>query len=80
MTIGATATPIAVNPSTDHRAATAPGQGIVYVLTARGYRRHAVCTCGYTCKRRRWRCIAVHDALAHAASGGCTPAVPLVTT
>ena len=47
--------------------------------TARRYRRQALCTCGYTGKRRLWRSIAVLDALEHASSCGCAPAVPLTT-
>ena len=77
MTIDTTATPLGTKPSTDQHPATAPGQGIVHVLTARRYRRQAVCTCGYTGKRRMWRSIAVLDALTHASSCGCAVAVPL---
>ena len=76
MTIDTTATPLGANPSTDQHPATAPGQGIVH--TARRYRHQALCTCGYTGKRRLWRSIAVLDALEHASSCGCAPAVPLV--
>jgi hypothetical protein len=79
MTIDTTPTPLGANPSTDQHPATAPGQGIVHVLTARRYRRQAVCTCSYTGKRRLWGGIAVLDALTHASSCGCAPAVPLVT-
>jgi hypothetical protein len=78
MTLDTTATPLGANPSTDQRPATASGQGIVHVHTARRYRRQTVCTCGYT-GRRLWRCIAVLDALDHAGSCGCAPAVPLAT-
>jgi hypothetical protein len=77
MAIDTTATPLGANPSTDQRPATAPRQGIVNVLNARRYRRQAVCTCGYTGKRRLWRCIAVVDALNHAGSCGCAPAARL---
>ena len=77
MTIDTTATPLGTNPSTDQHPAIAPGQGIVHVLTPRRYRRQAVCTCGYTGKRRMWRSIAVLDALTHASSCGCAVAVPL---
>ena len=63
MTIDTTATPLGANPSTDQHPATAPGQGFVHVLTARRYRRQALCTCGSTGKRRLWRSIAVLDAL-----------------
>jgi hypothetical protein len=62
MTIDTTATPLGANPPTDQHPATAPGQGIVHVRTARRYRRQAVCTCGYTGRRRLWPCIAVRDA------------------
>lgn len=79
MTIDTTATPLSANPSTDQHAATAPGQGIVHVHTARRYRRQALCTCGSTGKRRLWRSIAVLDALEHASSCGCAPAAPLIT-
>ena len=50
MTIDTTATPLGANPPTDQHPATAPGQGIVHVHTARRYRRQALCTCGYTGK------------------------------
>lgn len=79
MTIDTTATPLGANPSTDQHPATAPGQGIIHVHTARRYRRQALCTCGSTGKRRLWRSIAVLDALEHASSCGCAPAVPLIT-
>ncbi len=61
MTIDTTATPLGTNPPTDQHPATAPGQGIVH--TPRRYRHQALCTCGYTGKRRLWRSIAVLDAL-----------------
>jgi hypothetical protein len=79
MTIDTTATPLGANPPTDRHPATAPGQGIVHVHTARRYRHQALCTCGYTGKRRLWRSIAVLDALEHASSCGWAPAVPLIT-
>jgi len=79
MTIDTNATPLGANSPTDQHPATAPGQGIVHVHTARRYRRQAVCTCGYTGRRRLWRCIAVLDALTHASSCGRAPAIPLIT-
>lgn len=75
MTIDTTATPLDAKPSADQHLA--PGHGIVHILLARlpppsslHMRLH---------RQRLWRCIAVFDALTHARSCGCAPAIPLVT-
>jgi hypothetical protein len=50
---------------------------VVRVLVSR-FRRQARCGCGWTGRRRLLRSLSVVDALTHAASQGCRPAVPLV--
>ncbi|MGP4058547.1 hypothetical protein ACTWP6_27610 [Mycobacterium sp. 4D054] len=43
-----------------------------------GHRRHGLCTCGWSRRRRLLHSRSVVDALMQAAQTGCHPAVPLV--
>ena len=63
------------NASADHDALT---PGIVRVRVRPWSRRSSSCSCGWRGRRRVMRSRSVLDALLHAASRGCHPAVPLV--
>lgn len=58
------------------------GGGTVYVIAPRFQQRHqAVCTCGWSGRRRRiLRSLTANDAHFHALESGCAPARPLVHT
>src|SRR5437588_3879543 len=71
--------------SRDHRArgdyaSTSSGRRshLVTVYRASRWRRHGVCTCGWSGARRFLRGGAVVDALVHAGDSGHEPALPLV--
>lgn len=54
-----------------------PAAGIMRVLVASLCRPRSVCTCGWSGWQRVLRSLSVLDALIHAGSIGCHPAVPL---